>query len=78
ESIRAALKKGVPVNSLPEVMSSGIMQQLNERRGALMAEIANLSTTLLDGHPRLQGLRAQLADLDRQIRQEGNTILKSL
>ena len=78
ESIRTALKKGVPVNSLPEVMSSGIMQQLNERRGALMAEIANLSTTLLDGHPRLQGLRAQLADLDRQIRQEGNTILKSL
>lgn len=78
ESIRAALKKGVSVNSLPEVMSSGIMQQLNERRGALMAEIANLSTTLLDGHPRLQGLRAQLADLDRQIRQEGNTILKSL
>lgn len=78
ESIRAALKKGVPVNSLPEVMSSGIMQQLNERRGALMADIANLSTTLLDGHPRLQGLRAQLADLDRQIRQEGNTILKSL
>ena len=78
ESIRTALKNGVPINSLPEVMSSGIMQQLNERRGALMAEIANLSTTLLDGHPRIQGLRAQLADLDRQIRQEGNTILKSL
>lgn len=78
ESIRAALAKGVPINSLPEIMSSGIMMQLNERRGALMAEIANLSTTLLDGHPRIQGLRAQLADLDRQIRQEGNTVLKSL
>ncbi|HWD13640.1 Wzz/FepE/Etk N-terminal domain-containing protein [Pseudochrobactrum sp. sp1633] len=78
ESIRTALKNGVPINSLPEVMSSGIMLQLNERRGALMAEIANLSTTLLDGHPRIQGLRAQLADLDRQIRQEGSTILKSL
>ncbi len=78
ESIRTALKSGVSVNSLPDVMSSGIMLQLNERRGALMAEIANLSTTLLDGHPRLQGLRAQLSDLDRQIRQEGNTILKSL
>ncbi|WP_439272647.1 Wzz/FepE/Etk N-terminal domain-containing protein [Pseudochrobactrum sp. HB0163] len=78
ESIRTALKNGVPVNSLPDVMSSGIMMQLNERRGALMAEIANLSTTLLDGHPRLQALRAQLADIDRQIRQEGNTVLKSL
>lgn len=78
ESIRAALAKGVPINSLPEVMSSGIMLQLNERRGTLMAEIANLSTTLLDGHPRIQGLRAQLSDLDRQIRQEGNTVLKSL
>lgn len=78
ESIRTALKNGVPLNSLPDVMSSGIMLQLNERRGVLMAEIANLSTTLLDGHPRIQGLRAQLADIDRQIRQEGNAILKSL
>lgn len=78
ESIRAALKSGVPISSLPDVMQSGIMVQLNERRGALTAEIANLSTTLMDGHPRIQGLRAQLADLDRQIRQEGSTILKSL
>lgn len=78
ESIRAALAKGVPISSLPDIMQSGIMMQLNERRGALTAEIANLSTTLMDGHPRIQGLRAQLADLDRQIRQEGSTVLKSL
>lgn len=78
ESIRTALKSGVPISSLPDIMQSGTMVQLNERRGALTAEIANLSTTLMDGHPRIQGLRAQLADLDRQIRQEGSTILKSL
>jgi uncharacterized protein involved in exopolysaccharide biosynthesis len=78
ESIRLALKSGAPISSLPDIMQSGTMVQLNERRGSLTAEIANLSTTLMDGHPRIQGLRAQLADLDRQIRQESNTILKSL
>lgn len=78
ESIKTALTNGAPFNTLPEIMSSGLMQQLSERRATLLAEIANLSTTLLDGHPRIQALRAQLTDLDRQIRQEGNAVLQSL
>jgi Mrp family chromosome partitioning ATPase len=34
--------------------------------------------TLLDGHPRIKELKAQLADLDRQLREEANEILHSL
>jgi Mrp family chromosome partitioning ATPase len=44
----------------------------------LQADIADLSTTLLDNHPRIRALRSQLADLDRQIRQEAENVLKGL
>src|SRR4029077_15750811 len=36
------------------------------------------SSTLLDGHPRIKELKAQLADLDRQLREEASKISRSL
>ena len=44
----------------------------------LKADIADLSTTLLDNHPRIRALRSQLADLDEQIRGEAQKVLKGL
>ena len=44
----------------------------------LKADIADLSTTLLDNHPRIRALRSQLADLDGQIRGEAQKVLKGL
>lgn len=55
-----------------------MMQRLAERRIQLNAQIADLSTTLLDGHPRIKALRSQLADLDQQIRLEGRKLVASL
>ncbi len=54
------------------------MQRLAERRIQLNAQIADLSTTLLEGHPRIKALRSQLADLDRQIGIEGRKLVASL
>lgn len=78
ESIRKALAAGTPVDTLPDVVASGMMQRLAERRVELNAQIADLSATLLGGHPRIKSLNAQLADLDRQIRLEGGKLLASL
>ena len=77
-SVRAALKNGGSLDSLPEVLSSNLIQRLRERRVQLRNEIADLSTTLLDNHPRLRSLRSQLADLDSQIRAEAEKVLASL
>src|SRR5690606_33336507 len=44
----------------------------------LKADIADLSTTLLDNHPRIKALRSQLVDLDKQIRTEAENVLKAL
>ncbi|NKC22300.1 GumC family protein [Ochrobactrum oryzae] len=78
ESIRKALASGAPIDTLPDVVASGMMQRLAERRIQLNAQIADLSTTLLDGHPRIKALRSQLADLDQQIRAEGRKLVASL
>lgn len=78
ESIRKAIASGAPIDTLPDVVASGMMQRLAERRIQLNAQIADLSTTLLDGHPRIKALRSQLADLDQQIRIEGRKLVASL
>lgn len=78
EGVRAALQAGASLDALPEVLSSGLIQRLREREVQLKADIADLSTTLLDNHPRLRSMRSQLADLETQIRTEAQNVLKAL
>ncbi|PTE12213.1 GumC family protein [Mesorhizobium helmanticense] len=78
ESVRNALRGGGSLDAVPEVLSSELIQRLRERQVELKANIADLSTTLLDNHPRIRALKSQLADLDRQIRNEAEKIMKGL
>lgn len=78
ESVRKALQGGGSLDALPEVLSSSLIQRLREQQVQLKSSIADLSTTLLDNHPRIRALRSQLADLDIQIRNEGQKVLKGL
>lgn len=78
EGVRAALQAGASLDTLPDVLSSGLIQRLREREVQLKADIADLSTTLLDNHPRLRSMRSQLADLETQIRAEAQNVLKAL
>lgn len=75
QSVRSALKGGGSINAIPEVLSSGLIQRLRERRVQLNADIADLSTTLLGNHPRIRALNSQLAELDVQIRAEAEKVL---
>ena len=77
-SVRAVLQSGASLDSLPEVLSSPLIQRLRERQVQLNADIADLSTTLLDNHPRIRSLRSQLSDLDRQIRAAAENVLRGL
>lgn len=78
EEVRAALANGGSIEAMPEVLSSPLVQRLVERRVQINTEIADLSTTLLENHPRIRSLRSQLVDLDRQIREEGRKVLQAL
>ena len=75
--IREMLQSGKPIES-SEIFNSELFRRLSEQRVTLRAQLAEQSSTLLDGHPRIKELRAQLADLDGQIRDEASKISRSL
>lgn len=78
ESVRLALQGGGSLDAFPDVLSSGLVQRLRERQVQLNADIADLSTTLLENHPRIRAMRSQLADLDRQVAAEAQNVLQGL
>lgn len=77
QSIREMLRAGRPIES-GEIINSELIRRLNEQRVTLRAQLAEQSSTLLGGHPRIKELRAQIADLERQIRTEAERIVRSL
>lgn len=75
--IREMLQSGKPIEA-SEVLNSELIRRLSEQRVTLRGQLAEQSSTLLDGHPRIKELKAQLADLDRQLREEASKISRSL
>jgi uncharacterized protein involved in exopolysaccharide biosynthesis len=75
--IREMLQSGKPIEA-SEVLNSELIRRLSEQRVTLRAQLAEQSSTLLDNHPRIKELKAQLADLDRQIRDEASKVSRSL
>src|SRR5438132_664284 len=75
--IREMLQSGKAIEA-SEVLNSELMRRLSEQRVTLRAQLAEQSSTLLDNHPRIKELKAQLADLDRQIRQEADRLARAL
>ncbi|MCI5077088.1 Wzz/FepE/Etk N-terminal domain-containing protein [Oricola sp.] len=77
-NVKAALNRGASIDSLSDIVQSELIGRLREREIALEAQIADLSATLLPGHPRIQGLQSQLQNLSSQIRTEARKILSGL
>jgi succinoglycan biosynthesis transport protein ExoP len=75
--IREMLQSGKPIEA-SEIFNSELTRRLSEQRVTLLAQLAEQSSTLLDGHPRIKELKAQLADLDRQLREEASKVSRSL
>jgi hypothetical protein len=75
--IRDMLKSGEPIES-SEVLNSELIRRLSEQRVTLRAQLAEQSSSLLGNHPRIKELRAQISDLDLQIRKEAETLARSL
>src|SRR6202790_3553947 len=75
--IREMLQSAKPIEA-SEVLNSELIRRLSEQRVTLRAQLAEQSSTLLDQHPRIKELKAQLADLDRQLREEAGKVSRSL
>jgi succinoglycan biosynthesis transport protein ExoP len=75
--IREALRTGQSLES-SDIANSELIRRLSEQRVTLRAQLAEQSSTLLPQHPRIKEMKAQLADLDKQIRSEGERLARSL
>ena len=78
QAVRNALSSGRSTDTLADVSGSQNMQRLKATESNLESQISDLSTTLMDGHPKLKSLRAQLADIRQQIDRETKKILASI
>ena len=77
-SVRAVLDAGGAPDTLTEVVGSQMIQRLKESEAQIQGQISDLSTSMLEGHPRLKGLRSQLEGIRGQIKSETRKILSSL
>ncbi len=75
--IRDALKAGTPIE-FSDIVNSELIRRLSEQRVTLRAQLAEQSSTLLDQHPRIKELRAQITDLERQMRGEADRLARAL
>lgn len=78
ENVRNALAAGRPVDTVSDVVGSQMIQRLKETESAVQAQISDLSTSMMEGHPRIKGLRGQLEGIRGQIASETRKILASL
>ncbi|KJF74383.1 polysaccharide biosynthesis protein UppB [Agrobacterium arsenijevicii] len=78
EGVRNALSSGRPLDTFPDVVASPMIQRLKESEAAMRSQISDLSSSLLEGHPRIKALRNQLDGIQRQIQEETRKVLASL
>ena len=78
QAIRDLLASTGTVDNSIDVLNSPLIQRLREQQIALKRSLADLSTVYLANHPRIIGVKSQLADLNRQIRAEALKVVQSL
>jgi len=76
QAIRGMLQSGRPIEA-SEVLNSDLVRRLSEQRVTLRAQLAEQSSTLMERHPRIKELKAQITDLDRQIREEAGKLSRA-
>jgi succinoglycan biosynthesis transport protein ExoP len=77
KQLRELVRSGQPIDS-SDIANSESMRRLTDQGSALRAQLAEQSTTLMDQHPRIKELRAQIAEVERAKRAEGERLARQL
>lgn len=75
--IRDLLRRGGSIEA-SDILNSELIRRLGEQRATLLGQLAEQSSTLLGQHPRIKELRAQVGDIERQLRVEAEKIARAL
>jgi uncharacterized protein involved in exopolysaccharide biosynthesis len=76
--MRKMLKETGDVEGAADSLNSRLIQRLLEQRVRVQRELAGVSINLLPSHPRIKGLKSEIADLQRQIRRKARNAVASL
>ena len=63
---------------IPDVANNEVIRRIVDNRIAVRAQLALESRTLLSAHPRIKELKAQLEDLDAQIKVSAERIVRTM
>lgn len=74
QEIRSLIASQGTQIALPQEFSTALTERLQEEQAQIRSNIAELSATLLPGHPRIRELNAQSGDLGTQLRDEASRI----
>ena len=77
KQLRQLLRSSTAIEA-SDIANSETIRRLTEQRVALRAQLAEQSSTLMDQHPRIKELRAQIGELERQMRGEGERLARQL
>ena len=77
EMIREMLDAGAPLE-FSVISDSSLIQRLDEERARVRSELAELSSTHGERHPRIRQLQSELADIRSQAREEAERIARAL
>lgn len=75
-SIARMLREG-KLAEASAIINSDLMRRLSEQRSSFRAQLAEQSSTLLDQHPRIKELKAQIAEVESQMRREAEKLVRS-
>ena len=75
--IRDMIRQG-RVSEIPDVANNDLVRRISEQRASLRTQIAAESRTLLEGHPRMQELIAQLRRLEMELTSAADKAARTL
>jgi hypothetical protein len=78
ELIRGLVNSGQSLDGVADVSNSVVISSLLQTKANLQAELAQRSTTLLANHPTIKALKAQIREIEEQIRAESRKVADSL
>ena len=78
ELIRGLVQSGQPLDGMADVRNSTVITGLLQAKATLMAELAQKSVRLLDGHPDIKALKAQIRATEVELRSESRKVADSL
>ena len=78
KEVQGLLARGVPIESIPQVMDNYLIQRLKENEARLVTQMSELSQKFGEKHPKMTQLRSEIEANRQKIRSESQNVLASI